>query len=59
MTVYALIERDRVSNIIVAEDIETASMFGNAVDTTGKDVGIGYSYNKDTDEFIAPIQDEN
>jgi hypothetical protein len=53
MPSYALLENDIVKNIIIAEDQDTADLFGVAVECDpSKLIAIGWTY--DGENFLAP-----
>jgi flavin reductase (DIM6/NTAB) family NADH-FMN oxidoreductase RutF len=57
MSNYALIKDGVVVNVIVADDQETANLFGTAVEyTDSKPAGIGWTY--DGTSFKAPVVQE-
>jgi len=52
MAKYAIIENEIVVNTILADDQETANLFGHAVECKNIKTGIGWSY--DGVNFIEP-----
>lgn len=62
MAYYAHVVGGVVQNVIVADtwDIadEVASTGVQAVDVTGQPVGIGWTYDAETEEFTAPPEPE-
>ncbi|CAB4166907.1 hypothetical protein UFOVP964_6 [uncultured Caudovirales phage] len=56
MATYAVLSGNQVSNIIVAETIEDASVVGTVVEYTIENpAGIGWSYDEATGTFLPPI----
>ncbi len=51
---FAQIENDIVVNVIVADQSFIDTLNGNWVETTGKNAGIGYTFDSITDKFIRP-----
>ena len=60
MAKFALLENNVITNIIAADTVEDASMFGTAYAMKeGQRLFIGDVYNPETDTFTSLIKDPN
>ena len=59
MATFAVMDGNIVSNVIVADTLEDASVLGTCIQYTKENpAGIGWVYNEETGTFSAPVVEE-